>query len=327
MKLNKVFALMLALVMILALVTGCASGGQNTSNSTNVKADSAAADEKLQFAIVYPVIHEFFNATTEGAENTAAEIGNIEILAKGSTTGDVQQQIEIMENLITMGVDGIAIGCTDSDALTPVINKAIEKGIQVVSFDTDAPDSNRAGYIGTDNFSAGQHMGRVAAELLDGKGKVLISTGTPSQLGLNQRIEGVKDVFTAYPDIEIVDIQPGYGDAVKTLSNIEDMIKAHPDFSILLGMDAPAGPAAVTAWKAQGLEQPIVAFDDMADVIQGLKDGQITATIAQGQYDWGVNIVKELKDLVDGKEIPANQDTGTREINQENVREYYPDEG
>ncbi|MDR0652706.1 MAG: substrate-binding domain-containing protein [Synergistaceae bacterium] len=276
------------------------------------------------FAVVFPIINPFFEATSHGAEDEAKSSG-VEVLIKGPDRFDVQQQIEIVENLIAMKVDGFGIGPIDPKALTPLLNRAMEQGIKVVTFDTDAPDSKRLGYIGTDNVKAGEHMGEALGVALGGKGKVLVSQGISSQLNLVQRLEGVQKILKEkYPDVEIVDVQSGQGDPNKTLSNIEDMVSAHPDFDALIGMDSYAGPAMVTAWKAKGLKQIAITFDDLPEVINGVRDGQIYSAIVQRQYAWGVNVVNQLNMACDGKPIPANSDTGTLEITKTNVDEFYP---
>jgi len=285
---------------------------------------SQAATEKRTFAVVYPIIHPFFEGTTRGAEDAAAQLG-VNVIVRGPDKFDVQQQIEIVENLIAMKVDGFGIGPTDSTALKPLIDRAMDQGIKVVTFDTDSSDSKRLGYIGTDNVNAGKHMGEVLGRILNGKGNVLVSMGVPTQENLKQRLDGVKKVLAEkYPDIKIIDEQSGQGDPARTLANIEDMVNARPNFEALIGIDAAAGPAAVIVWKAKGLAQPVITFDDTDDIIQGVRDGQITVTIAQAQYDWGVNIIKQLNDACDGKSVPEFNDTGTREVSIENVDELYP---
>ena len=98
---------------------------------------------------------------------------NITLIKEGAQNGDVSNQIQIMEDLINQKVDGIAIGPCDSEALTPYIDKAVDAGIQVLCFDTDAPDSKRVGYVGTDNYEAGRAMGEELGKALDGKGSVI----------------------------------------------------------------------------------------------------------------------------------------------------------
>lgn len=289
----------------------------------------AQQEEKLTFAIVYPNIRPFFDAIGEGAEQIIAEQGyNVELILQGAQNGDVSQQIQVMEDLITQKVDGIAIGPCDSEALTPYIDQAVEAGIPVLCFDTDAPNSKRVGYVGTDNYQAGRAMGEVIGEALSGKGTVLCETGVVSQAGLISRRQGIDDVLSEkYPEIEIVQTNASGGDVTKALSDIENMITAYPDFDALIQVDA-AGEAGISAFKSRGWtkeDKILIVFDDLEAVIEGVKDGQVYATVTQGQYNWGRNIVTELIALNNGEEVPENVDTGYVVVDSSNVAEKYPD--
>jgi len=277
--------------------------------------------EKIELAIVYPIIHPFFNDTTKGAKEKAKELG-VEVEVYGPEKFDVSQQVKILEDLIAKGVDGIGVGATDPKAVIPVINKAIDQGIKVVCFDTDSPDSKRLAYIGTDNINAGKHAGEVAAKLLNGKGEIIVSMGVPTQLNLVQRLNGFKGVISKYPEMKIVDVQSGQGDPEKTLANIENMLQAHPEADLLFGVDAAAGPAAVVAFKSAGVRIPVVTFDDLPEILDGIREGIITVSIVQRQYKWGVLIVQRLVEAINGKTIPANEDTGTIEVTIDNVDTY-----
>lgn len=304
----------------LAVLGACSSGN-----------GSAAADpsdeERVQFAIVYSIAVDFFDTVTRGAEDEIATSGNnIELMVRAPERGDINQQIEIMENLITMGVDGIAIGPSDSEALTPLIDKAAEAGIPVVTFDTDAPESKRLGYIGTDNYQAGRLLGQTVGDL-NPNAKVIATISVPSQLGLQQRVQGAQDVWAEdYPGVQLIDTRSSGGDPAVTLSNIEDMVRAHADFDILIGIDAQGGPAAVSAWKSMGItDKQAVVFDDLPQVIQGIRDGQITTAISQFEYQWGAEIVKKLWDAAHGGEVPANTEIEAVAITKDNVDEYFPE--
>ncbi|MDR1575272.1 MAG: substrate-binding domain-containing protein [Treponema sp.] len=309
---NRKAGIFIVLLLLLPLAAGFAGGQKQGGAQTRT------------FAVIYPVIHPVFEPCSRGAEEAAAKLG-YKVIINGPVTADVNQQIQIMENLIAQKVDGIAIGPTESTALTPLINRAMAQGIQVICFDTDAPESRRLGYIGTDHDKFGLHMGEVLGTILNGKGKVLVSMGVPTQLNLQQRLNGVKQVVAEkYPGISFIDEQTGEGDPNKTLANIENMVNAHPDFDALIGIDAAAGPAAAIVWKAKGLKKPTIVGDDTEDIIQGVRDGYITYTIAQNQYVWGQKIIEELKDACEGKSVPAFFDAGTRAVSLENVDKDYP---
>lgn len=286
----------------------------------------AYAEEKYRFAVVYPIVHPFFGETTRGAEEAAEELG-VEAFAMGPDTPDISKQVSIIEGLIAQGINGIGIGVLDPTALTPYINEAMERGIPVVTFDTDAPKSDRLCFIGTDNKSAGKNAGREVIRILTQKygtpkGKICISMGVPTQRNLLLRVEGFKEVISEYPEVEIVAMQTGYGDPEKTTANIENMVTAHPGMDALFGVDAQAGPSAVPVWRALKLNIPIVTFDDLPDILQGVREGIITVTIVQRQYNWGYIIVDSLLKALKGKPLPVVMDTGTISVTKENVDTY-----
>jgi ribose transport system substrate-binding protein len=272
------------------------------------------------FAIVYPVLHPFFESITRGAEEKA-KLANCKLIVKGPDIDDfqVKQQMEILNKLIASKVDGIAIGPTDSTLLAPVINKAMDNGIKVICFDTDSPDSKRISYIGTNNIEAGIHMGEVLAKLLNKKGKIICSTGISSQLNLRQRITGVKLAIKKYPEMKILEVESSLGSPITAVKKIETMILKHPDFDALIGMDSLSGPAAITIWKAMGLKKVLLTFDNLPDILDGIKYGQITASISQNQYRWGELIIQYLNAACDGNKIPELIYTKTTEINKSNI--------
>jgi ribose transport system substrate-binding protein len=330
----RIFAALLLVVFTLSLVAcGSDVAPQTKSNDGQQKEAVAPANDpanapakKRTFAIVYPVIHPFFDPVTVSAENYVKEHEGIEVLIKAPESGNVQQQVEILENLIAMNVDGVAIGSTDADALAPIIDKAVDKGIPVVTFDTDTPNCKRAGYIGTDNYKAGVQMAHVIAKHLNNKGEVIILQDTPTQLNLVDRLRAIEETIAAeYPDIIIKDVQAGYADPAKSVEVLESMIQANPDFTCYVGIGGAGGPAGIAVWKAKGwtsADKKIITFDNTEENLEGLRDGIIYALVSQRQHTWGVKIIESLNALCDGKQIAENDDTGTMEITIENIDTY-----
>ncbi|WP_416151620.1 sugar ABC transporter substrate-binding protein [Salipaludibacillus sp. HK11] len=319
---------MAACLVLLTITVSCKSVENNqedlNTQSVNDIETSTTNEEKLTFAIVYPVAHPFFELVTLGAREMVENIGEeVDIVVRAPNVASVEEQLQIMDSLIKQNVDGIAIGPTDSAILTPFINKAIDAGINVICFDTDAPESNRVSYIGTDNLSAGEHLGEVVAEALDYEGAVIVSSGLSTMLNLNTRIDGVIEKFKEYPDIEIMDIRYSDGNPSKTLTNIEEMVDEFPEFDALIGIDSLSGPAAVTVWKAKGLqEKSVITFDDLPMILDGIENNHITSTISQSQYTWGELIIESLYDSYLGEDIAPYQITETIEVNSTNIDEY-----
>lgn len=306
------------------------AAGTSAAAATSAAAKTATDSKGRKFGMLFAIVHPFFQPIGESAQAYAKSKGwTVDVNAPDSS--NAQKQIEMMENMISMHVDGIAIGPTDSKALAATIDKAVDAGIKVITLETDCADSKRTGYLGTDNYKAGRHMGYVVGDNLGGKGNVMILTGLPTQESLNLRIKGIKDVLAEkYPGIKLVDTQSSEGDASKAVSATENMIQAHPDFSAIIGIDATAGPAMITVWKAKGwqnsTEHKIITFDDMPDNLQGMRDGYISDIVAQRESSWGKTALDMLNDLCDGKTIPEITDTGSVEITPKNIDTFTQEE-
>jgi ribose transport system substrate-binding protein len=224
--------------------------------------------------------------------------------------------------LITRGVDAIGISPCDGKALVPVIEKAIAKGIPVVTVDSDAKTNKRLAYIGTDNEKAGEIAAKELAKLMDGKGKVLIIQGVPGAENLMQRVKGFKRVIAKYPQIKIVSEQACQSDQTKALDITENALTAHPDLGGIFGVNAPGAPGAAQAVKAAGKtgKVKIVGFDALPDTVRYCAEGVIQAIVEQRPYRMGYLAVRYLKEALEGKKIPRMVDTGVDIITPEKAQ-------
>ncbi|HEY0828005.1 MAG TPA: substrate-binding domain-containing protein [Bacilli bacterium] len=319
-KIRKPLNLIILFFICLHLVS-CEHESASPVDQPNMEKAEKVKPPVRTFAIIYPMTDPFFESITKNALETA-KLLNVNIIVKAPDEAYLEQQIRMMETLIKQQINGIAIDPVDAEALTPYINKAVKAGIKVVCFDSDAPQSQRLSYIGTDNLTAGRHMGKVIAKLLDGRGMVIVGSGLESMLNLNQRLFGLVEYLKRYTDIQLLEVLSNKGDASKALTNLEEMIDAHPHFDAFIGMDSLSGPAAILVWKAMGLSKKAITFDAMPDILEGIRNGQITTAISQREYLWGKLIVTRLNEACDGKEIPLFDNTGTEEISLNNVNSY-----
>jgi len=236
---------------------------------------------------------------------------------------DIQAQISQMESFIAMGVDGIAIAPSDPTALAPTIATAMSKGIPVITLDTDAPESERLAYIGTDNYSAGKLAGQVMSQLLGPEGgKVAIGTGSLTAMNSLERMRGFTDGIAENENIVVV-TKPAlcdFEDTGRAVTLVEQALLTYPDLKGFFGVYAINGPAAAKAIKTAGKvgEVLVVCFDTTAEHMQLIKEGAIAATIGQRPYMMGYKSVELLSKMVaDGvdaalAELPEDRivDTG-----------------
>ena len=138
-------------------------------------------------------------------------------------------------------MDGIAISCLNGDFLTETINRAMDAGIPVVTWDADAPNSKRIAFYGVDDKAGGRIMGEEAVKLLGGKGTVALMTSL-GPTNLQRRLDGVTEVLAKHPDIKIIE----------TFDVKEDTVKAAE--IIATGIESLSGPRSVDlGWRLAGV--------------------------------------------------------------------------
>jgi ribose transport system substrate-binding protein len=287
---------------------------------------SAGCGEKDESKAVYALVpksvgHVYWAATEKGLRDAAAD-EDVDGLFVGPETIDVARQIAIMEGLIARRVAGIAIAPNDPTAVVPVIDRAVDSGIPVVTLDSDAPDSKRLAYVGTVNTDAGKLAGELLAKYIDGNGTVAISTGGLGSLNLNERVAGFREAIAQYPGIEEVAFQTNNDDEEQATTVAESILSRFPDLTAFFGANASGGPGAARAVKQAGKvgQVTIVGFDDTPICLQFIKEGVIEATVAQRPREMGYRCVKILIQANRGLR-PESEiiDTGVTVITAENV--------
>lgn len=323
---KKYIALLLVVVLCLGL---CACGTKKTEDT------KAASDAKsYKFGIIYTANNNFWEKVGDGGQAKADELNktgkyNISVYATGPQTTGAAGQIQLMEDMISQKYDGIIIAASDTSALAPTIDKAVDAGIPVVCMDTEVPDSKRLCFVGTDNVAFGKKCGETLAELCGGKGKVIVQYLDPSMLSMAQRAQGFRDAIAQYPDMEIIFEQADVGgDMGAIAANIETLAAKFKDEMTGYCMLYVGGENVCNTWRQMGWNKDnmhTVLSDDIDPIIVGIKDGTATCTVVQGQFNWGYEGVRILVEyLAEGKTPPAFVDTGCYPVDAEKAEELYP---
>lgn len=285
--------------------------------------------KRIHVAVLGKSVHHYWSEVERGVKRAAADL---DITAEFFVPNkeDVSQQVTTIENFIAKKVDGIAFAPSDPVSIEHVIQEAKKLGIPAITLDTDAPDSPRVAYIGTNNRAAGLEAGKKMVELLEGKGKIAISTGSLTATNSLARIEGFKEALKG-TEIEIVQTLVDNEDPSTALSQAEQLLVVHPDLNGFYGVYGANGPAAAQAMINAGKagKVKIVCFDVTPEVINHMKAGAIHATIGQRPYMMGYKSVELLNDIAkNGLEqalakIPADGiiDTGVNILTPESLKE------
>jgi ribose transport system substrate-binding protein len=282
-----------------------------------------AAKPRLRFAVMPKALDiPVFNYAKIGAERQAKEFGDVDILWNAPASADQLKQKEILESYITQRVDGIAISSLNGDFLTETINKAIDAGIPVVTWDSDAPKSKRYAFYGVDDLASGRIMGEESVRLLYGKGKVAIITSYGAT-NLQRRLDGMKEALAKAPGIQIVETFDIKEDAVRCAELMATGTKRYPD----LGAWLSTGGWPIFTRNATQVVDPaktkVISFDTIQPGLDLLREGRVSVLIGQKYFGWGSEPVKLLYDIKHGK-MPSSQiiDSGVDIVTKENVEDY-----
>jgi ribose transport system substrate-binding protein len=277
-----------ALVGAGAAVAGCTAVPPAAPQAGAAAAAPAAAEETYGM-VVFLKGSEFFNWCYQGMVDAAGRIGpHIKTELQGPAEWDASLEARAIEELTAKGVAGILATAGDAAPMVPSIDAAIEAKIPVITFDSDAPDSNRLTFVGTQNYQAGYKAGEAMAEWLGGAGKIAIST-FPGPDHLARRVQGFKDALAANaPDIVTVEINDeGKVDVAET--QLTAALQADPEITGIFGAHGNPGPGAAAAVRSTGRQGQvqIMAFDFGMPVIELIDKDEIKATVGQNPYLMG----------------------------------------
>ncbi|MFX3632218.1 MAG: substrate-binding domain-containing protein [Candidatus Pristimantibacillus sp.] len=303
------FFMIVVLIGTMLMSSACTNKDPGAPALSSPVDDMKNKEDLRTFGIIYPFAHPFYEMITDLAQE-AAKPYPIQLIVKAPDEANLEQQIRMMDNMISQKVDGIALDPIDADALQPVINKAIKAGIPVICFESDSPRSNRLSFIGTNNYMAGVQMGKVIDQLLNGIGMVLVETGMSNMHSLSERLEGMLGYLNENTDIQVLEVRYNEGSEVTALSDLEEMIDAHPHFNAFVALDFISGSTSVLVWKAKGLKRHALTFGMMPEIDNAIRNGQITSAVSQNESEWGKQIVELLVQASEGSVIPAFYDTG-----------------
>jgi ribose transport system substrate-binding protein len=321
-----------AVLGVMMMVVAAACGGSGKTDSAGAPAAGqpatgagagGAAKVKYRFAILPKSLDiPVFNYAKTGAERFATEHGDIEIIWRAPETADQLRQKEILESFITQRVDGIAISCTNGDFLTPTINKAVEAGIPVVTWDADAPKSKRAAFYGVDDFKAGQILASEAIRLLGGKGRIALITSLGAY-NLQRRLDGVKDGLTKAPGITVLETFDIKEDTVRCQEIMASATNRYGDLDAWISV----GGWPIFTRNALNAINPaktkIISFDTIPPGPELVKAGRAHVLLGQKYFGWGSESVRLLLDLKQGKQPPsAIIDSGVDIVTPQNVDQY-----
>jgi ribose transport system substrate-binding protein len=322
----KSFGLIAAMAACALAAVGC-DRGSSSSGGGSANGPSSPGSKIVKLAFVTNNASEFWKIAAAGVHKYEQE-GKVQVDIKMPPNGTTEEQNQILENLTSQGYDAIAVSAIAPNDQVPTLNKVASK-VKLITFDSDAPKSNRLLYIGTNNYEAGKVLGGEIVKLLPTGGKMAVFVGTLSADNAAQRLKGIQDVIAGH-NIEIVDKREDNTDRAKARSNVEDIINAHADLKVVTGLWSYNGPAIASAVEALGKKGKVLpaVFDEEEGTLTAIANDTVACTVVQKPYQFGYLSSKWMHELATKPDaiasIPPTKiiDTGVEVINKSNVVEF-----
>ena len=335
---NQIQRLFIISSLFVLMIVGCkredsATSGGGAASTQPSGAGGGASGKTIRIGIVAKSIsNAVFQAAHSGAQAAAKELGpkygvNVEVEIRTPTDEDAQKQAEAIEALTRGGVDGIAISCTEANTVTPAIDKAVAKGVQVVCFDSDAASSKRFAYYGTDDATCGQRVMSELAKFMGDKGTVAILAGNQSAPNLQARVAAVREEIKKHPNMK--ELNNGQGvfyhqetpeKAAEAVQNAQNANPGIEGWAMVGGW--PLFTTNALKWEPGKVK--VVSVDALPAQLGYLKSGHVQLLLAQDCYGWGHKSVEILLDKIVNKKDPPQQrviDPLTA-VSKENAEEY-----
>jgi ribose transport system substrate-binding protein len=310
---SKLMFVVLGLLVIAAVTAACA-----TPTASPTAAPPTAASQAAGAKMYIPVIskgfqHQFWQAVKMGAEDEAKKLG-VDITFEGpENESQVDKQMEMLQAALNKKPAAICFAALDSKAAIPLLQKAKDAGIPIIGFDSGVDSDIPVATAATDNIAAAGVAADKMAELIGGSGKVaVIVHDQTSQTGVTRRDGFVNQMKAKHPNVQVVDIQYGGGDQLKSTDLAKAIIQANPDLKGFFGANEGSIIGVLNAVKELKKEGQIVVigYDSGKQQIEAIKAGTEAGAITQNPVGIGAKCVEAAVKAVKGESVPKNIDTG-----------------
>lgn len=282
----------------------------------------AVAAPKLKVGMVLKTLSsQYWKIVAAGAQQAADKAG-VELILLGPPTEDaIEQQINMVQDVISQKVDVLVFSPSQPAASVNVLLQAKKKKIPVILVDTGMPAgfNDYVTFIGTDNIAAGRAGGKALAAKLQKGDKVLLIDGAPGNPSCNDRIKGAEEVLKA-AGMVIAAKQPAFSDREKGYSVTQNVLQSMPDIKGVFAANDEMILGSLRAMQQAGKNIPMIGVDANEDALQAILAGTLYGSVAQGNYDMGRMSIEKALEVKAGKKIDKRIDSGATMIVKDNAQ-------
>jgi ribose transport system substrate-binding protein len=279
---------------------------------SSAPAPAAEADRAIRIALIAKSsTNPVFLSARTGAEAAARELTvkhnvSVEIVWMTPPTEDGQVQAQRIAQAVNEGATAVLVSCSDAGKVTGAINDAVARGVEVMTFDSDAPESRRFAFYGVDDVRTGQAVMDELARQMNERGAVAILAGNQNAPNLRKRVDGVKQAAAKYPNMRIVDTFYHVETPQDAAAEVIRVQNAYPEIQ---GWAMVGGWPLFTPTLLNDLDPnkvKIVAVDALPAELAYVERGLAPVLLAQPTYLWGYESVQRIFDKVHlNRDVPA----------------------
>lgn len=318
MRVSSLWLLLVIALLVAACAAPAAAPAAPAAGGESEAAADTSSDAASEAKPYIPIIskgfqHQFWQAVKAGAEQAATDF-NVDITFEGpETEAMVDKQIEMLQTALDKNPAAICLAALDSKAVVPLLEKAKEAGIPVIGFDSGVDSDIPVTTAATDNLAAAGEAADKMAELIGDEGQVaVIVHDQTSRTGIDRRDGFVNRMAEAHPNIEIVDIQYGAGDQLKSTDLAKAIIQAHPDLKGFFGANEGSIIGVLNGVKELGMEGKItvIGYDAGKQQMDAIRAGTQAGAITQNPVGIGYKCVESAVKAINGETLDKVTDTG-----------------
>lgn len=304
----------LLLITALALISGCGDS-DSTSEGKNNKENIVIT--MIAKSSANPVFISAKTGAIKTAEALTEKHSKLRVVIDWQTPDNesASEQAEIIRNAVQNGTKAIIVSCSDEDTLTEAINYAVDNGVEVMTFDSDAPNSKRFAFYGPDDLEMGKTLMNELSRLIDSQGKIAILGGNKTANNLQERVKGITQTAADYPNIEIIGTYYHPETEEDAIATMTEVLKLNPDLK---------GWAMVGSWaffgeRLKNIIEPgkikIVAVDALPVQLGYIEDNYVQVLLGQPTFTWGevsvqtviekVYLKKPVREIIRLRTIPV----------------------
>lgn len=313
MKKVRIAAILTAVVFMFGLLAGCggaAAPAAESSKAETVKAEESKASEtqgekKLKIGVTYQNLQNEFILNIQDALRVKAKELGIE-LVEADGQGKAENQISQVENFITQKVDAIILNPFDKDGDAPAVEKAVAANIPIIVVNAIVANQDKASsYVGSDSVESGRIEMQRAADILNGKGNIVIIHGPNGHSAEVDRTNGIKEVLQKYPDIKIVAEQTANWDRAQGMALMENWLQSGKQIDCVVAQNDEMGLGAYKAIEAANKQDQIkvIGIDAIPDALKAVEEGKFIGTVFQDAKGQGAKAVEVAAAAAKGETI------------------------